>query len=99
MGLLAVFMGIGQYKSEFIPPELKLMFGILLIIYGGYLIYKPKNKIADKKWRLKHPLFIINLELAQKDKNCKLVNAKHKWYKINGLNSGCYYCKKKQLKK
>ncbi len=46
------------------------------------------------KWRLRLPWFLINLGFAAKGKDCDLVNAKHKWYNIDGINSGCYYCKK-----
>lgn len=45
-------------------------------------------------WRLKLPWFLIELGFAKKGKNCELVNATHEWYKIDNLNSGCYYCNK-----
>tara|TARA_R110002033_G_C3732731_1_gene224176 strand:- start:91 stop:486 length:396 start_codon:yes stop_codon:yes gene_type:complete len=43
-GFLAVLMGIGKDKTELIPSELKLIFGLLLIAYGIYLIYKPSTE-------------------------------------------------------
>ena len=46
-GFLAVLMGIGKNKTELIPSELKLTFGILLIIYGIYLIYKPSTESSE----------------------------------------------------
>ena len=46
-GFLAVLMGIGKNEAELIPSELKLTFGILLIIYGIYLIYKPSTENSE----------------------------------------------------
>ncbi len=46
-GFLAILMGIGKNETELIPSELKLTFGILLIIYGIYLIYKPSTPISE----------------------------------------------------
>ena len=42
-GFLAVLMGVGKSTTEFIPSELKLTIGILLIAYGVYLMYKPAS--------------------------------------------------------
>ena len=46
-GFFAVLMGIGKNETELIPSELKLTFGILLIIYGIYLIYKPSTENSE----------------------------------------------------
>lgn len=54
-GILAIVIGIGKDETEFIPSELKLTIGILLIAYGIYLIYGFKEKViksdstSDKK--------------------------------------------------
>lgn len=45
-------------------------------------------------WRIKLPWFLIDLGFAKKGINCKHKNALHKWYKIDRINSGCYYCQK-----
>ena len=45
-------------------------------------------------WRSRLPWFLINLGIASKGRDCELVNAMHEWYNIDGINSGCYYCKK-----
>ncbi|NUY82736.1 hypothetical protein HUK80_17670 [Flavobacterium sp. MAH-1] len=45
-------------------------------------------------WRTRLPWFLINLGIAGKGKDCELLNAAHKWYNADGINSGCYYCKK-----
>jgi uncharacterized membrane protein YfcA len=50
-GFLAIVMGIGKDESELIPSELKLIFGILLIAYGLYLIYKPTSETTENKIR------------------------------------------------
>ncbi len=52
-GFLAVLMGIGKNQSELIPSELKLTFGILLIAYGVYLIYKPTNRNSETQIQTK----------------------------------------------
>jgi hypothetical protein len=44
-------------------------------------------------WRSRLPWFLIDLGLADKGKNCELVNAEHLWYNNDGKTSGCYYCK------
>jgi hypothetical protein len=44
-------------------------------------------------WRTKLPWFLIEKGWASKGINCKLVKAKHHWYKIDDIYSGCYYCK------
>lgn len=49
-------------------------------------------------WRSRLPWFLINLGIASKGKDCLLVNASHKWYNVDGINSGCYYCKKTSQK-
>ena len=46
-GVLAILMGIGKDKTELIPSELKLTIGIILIVYGIYLIYKPSTKNTE----------------------------------------------------
>jgi len=43
-GFLAILMSIGNHETEFIPSELKLAIGFLLIGYGIYQIYKPTKK-------------------------------------------------------
>ena len=45
-------------------------------------------------WRKRLPWFLIDLGIADKGKDCELVNAEHSWYKIDNKTSGCYYCKK-----
>ncbi len=45
------------------------------------------------QWRQRLPWFLIDLGFAQKGTDCHLVNAEHLWYNIDGINSGCYYCK------
>ncbi|WP_299229488.1 hypothetical protein [uncultured Psychroserpens sp.] len=44
-------------------------------------------------WRERLPWFLINLGIADKGKDCELVNAEHSWYNIDEKSSGCYYCK------
>lgn len=46
-GFLAILMGIGKNETELIPSELKLTFGILLIVYGIFLIYKPTTQNSE----------------------------------------------------
>ena len=41
----------------------------------------------------KTPMVLINIGIADKVKNCEEVNAQHKWYTIDNISSGCYYCK------
>lgn len=48
-GFLAILMGIGKNETELIPSELKLTVGILLIVYGIYLIYKPTSENTEFK--------------------------------------------------
>ncbi|WP_308992903.1 hypothetical protein QLS71_015420 [Mariniflexile litorale] len=54
-GFLAVLMGIGKDKTELIPSELKLIFGLLLIAYGIYLIYKPSTEKTEIETLTKKP--------------------------------------------
>lgn len=44
-------------------------------------------------WRIRLPWFLINIGIADKGKDCEEVNAQHKWYTIDNISSGCYYCK------
>jgi len=46
------------------------------------------------RWRLRLPWFLINWGIAAKGKDCESINAKHKWYNLDNINSGCYYCQK-----
>jgi hypothetical protein len=45
-------------------------------------------------WRARLPWFLINLGIADKGKDCEIVNAEHSWYNIDNETSGCYYCRK-----
>jgi|GEM_PF-7016591 len=45
-----------------------------------------------KRIRVRLPWFLINMGIAAKGKDCKTVNAKHSFYKIDGTLNGCYYC-------
>lgn len=54
-GFLAIIMGIGKNETELIPSELKLSIGILLIVYGIYLIYKPSSKNTEFETLTKKP--------------------------------------------
>jgi hypothetical protein len=49
-------------------------------------------------WRSRLPWFLINMGITSKGRDCELVNASHKWYNVDGINSVCYYCKKTTLK-
>lgn len=40
------------------------------------------------------PWLLIDLGIAKKGKDCKSVGAEHKWYNIDGNESGCYFCQK-----
>lgn len=55
---------------------------------------KNKHPYEFRKWlRGNLPWFLINLGIADKGKDCHLVQANHKWYNIDNKSSGCYYCK------
>ena len=51
------------------------------------------HPFAWRTWlRQKLPWFLINLGLVKKGSDCEAVGGTHRWYSIDGDNSGCYYC-------
>lgn len=53
-----------------------------------------KHPYGNKRWqRERLPWFIVNWGIAKKGEDCEKVNAKHQWYNIDNLNSGCYFSK------
>ncbi|GAB4161534.1 MAG: hypothetical protein Tsb0033_19150 [Winogradskyella sp.] len=54
-----------------------------------------KHPYRFRFWlRARLPWFLIDFGVADKGKDCELVNAEHSWYNIDNKTSGCYYCKK-----
>jgi hypothetical protein len=39
------------------------------------------------------PWFLIDLGICDKGVDCEKVGGWHRWYNIDGKNSGCYHCK------
>ena len=40
------------------------------------------------------PFWAIELGLATKGADCEAVGGRHEWYNQDGVNSGCYHCRK-----
>jgi hypothetical protein len=39
------------------------------------------------------PSFLLKLGIASKGEDCEELGGNHRWYNIDGQNSGCYHCK------
>ncbi|WP_299333939.1 hypothetical protein [uncultured Psychroserpens sp.] len=48
-GFLAVIMSIGTNDNELIPSEIKLIFGVVLIVYGIYFMSVSSNQNTTTK--------------------------------------------------
>ena len=79
------------YRQELRAPRVRAI--------GAFLFEKhlTMGKKQPYRWRTRIrrylPWFLIDIGFANKGQDCEKAGGVHKWYNIDGKNSGCYHCK------